>query len=462
VNRPSWRLVKPGKERLNMWRMALWVLVGAALVAPRAGTAAPRPRPRAAAVGPLAPAPGVVVPSASRRPVPADARRGVPEELLYSRLADGRLAAHYAVDGHVHSYRSPDASLHLGTILDEAARTGLDAVVITDHCTTAAAGMVEAFNRTHPDGPGPLLVLGEEAGTGSAHIGLWNLGHAVVPVARLDGLMRLVGERVPDSLCVLNHPLWRRVGGSELRPAVFDPRQAGPKLDAIEVWNAEKRFRGGVRAMIAAWEELLDRGLRPSIVSGSDAHHRGGGLGSVRTVVIATALDAASLAAAARAGRTYVSDDARVVFTVAGHGLGDTIDARPGSALDPARGAWPVVVRAFGRRGGEVRVYAGRTVVARGELPPGRPYTLAFPYDPLTRPAAERDHDGYLRVEVVRRTAAGGEEVALVSSPVYFDLGPADDFWAARPRSAEPPVGVAAAPRRPRLARGGPAPRPAP
>jgi predicted metal-dependent phosphoesterase TrpH len=454
------RLVKSGMEGRSSRRLVLLVVAAWALAAPGAAAAGPRPRgrvPLVVAAGPVA------APAPQRRPVPADARRGVPEELLYSRLPGGRLAAHYAVDGHVHSHRSPDASLHLGTILDEAARTGLDAVVITDHCSTGAAGMIEAFNHTHPSGPGPLLVLGEEAGTGSAHIGLWNLGPAAVPVTRLDGMMRLVGARAPDSLCVLNHPLWRRVGAGELRPAVFDPRQAGPKLDAIEVWNAEKRFRGGVRAMVEAWEELLDRGLRPSIVAGSDAHHRNGGLGSVRTVVITPTLDAASLAAAARAGRTYVSDDVRLVFTVAAHGLGDTIDARPGSDLDPAHGAWPVVVRAFGQRGGEVRVLAGRTVVARGDLPPGRAYTLAFPYDPRTRPAAERDHDGYLRVEVVRRGAgAAGEEVGLVTSPVYFDLGPADDFWAARPRSAEPPAGVAAAPRRPRLAQARPTPRPAP
>jgi hypothetical protein len=111
------------------------------------------------------------------------------------------------------------------------------------------------------------------------------------------------------------------------------------------------------------------------------------------------------------------------------------------------------MVQAFGRRGGEVRVLAGREVIARAELRPGQPLTLAFPFDPRTRPAAERDHDGYLRVEVVRRSAgSGGEEVGLVSAPVYFDLGPAEDFWAARPRSAEPPADIAAPLRRPRLA----------
>jgi hypothetical protein len=384
-------------------------------------------------------------------PVPADAARGFPLDLLFSRLADGQRAAHYALDGHVHTTASPDARLRLGDVVREAAAAGLDAVVITDHCSIAAAPAIAAYDRARPAGA-PLLVLGEEAGTRGAHLGLWNVARG----ARADegGLPAMatalarVDAQSPGALCVLNHPTWTVAGAALFHPAAFDPQRPGPKFDALEVCNGRRLLRPQTRALIGAWEAMLAQGLRPAIVSGSDAHLRGDGLGRLRTVVIAPALEAGALVEAARLGRTYVTDDARVVFSVAGHGPGELIDGRPGARLDPAaHGPWHVALRGLGQRGGEVRLYAGRALIATLPTTAGVPFSLALDYDPRTRPAAERDRAGYLRVEIVRPAEHGAEEVGLITAPVYFELGTGSS-WAARPRAGARLAALAQAPAR--------------
>src|SRR5262245_53171271 len=60
-------------------------------------------------------------------PAPLDAVAGLDRRLLFSRLADGRLAGHYAVDGHIHTRFSGDGSLRLHEVVKMAGLAGLDA-----------------------------------------------------------------------------------------------------------------------------------------------------------------------------------------------------------------------------------------------------------------------------------------------------------------------------------------------
>ncbi|HEV8320483.1 MAG TPA: CehA/McbA family metallohydrolase [Myxococcota bacterium] len=361
-------------------------------------------------------------------PRPLVARRGVPGWLLYSVLADGRLAGHYAVDGHLHSEVSGDSHTSVREIAALAEKKDLDAIVITDHGSVAAGEILAALDRTRAPGARPLFILGEEAGAIGAHVGLWNVAHhsRFDPHDRGDrilSVLHVAAAHNPAALAVLNHPGWSGVGPAYFHPAFFDPRLPGPKFDAIELWNGRFLLQHQTRRLIAGWEEMLERGLRPSILACSDAHH-GSQVGSPFTVVISPALDAASITESARAGRTYLSDDARVAFSVDGVLPGETLEAD--ASTDP----WHVRLAGWSARGGTLRLYDRRTVVLETELVPG-PFDLGLDYAP---PAPARD--GWLRVEIVRRQKWKGTDidfVGLITSPVYYDLAPYGDFWAARP-----------------------------
>jgi len=382
-------------------------------------------------------------PVSSSLPEPLAAAAGVPRDLLYAVLDDGRLAAQYAVDGHLHSEVSGDSHTSVHELVAVAARRAIDALVFTDHASIAVAPLLAAEDAHRPPGARPLLVLGEEAGAPGAHVGLWNVHHhsrraPFDPVSPVLGILTGSAEHDPEALSVLNHPGWKPVGGAFYRASFFDPRLPGPKFEAIELWNGRTYLRLQTRQLIERWEDMLAHGLRPSIVASSDAHH-GLDVGTPRTIVLAPALDAAALVGAVRAGRTYLTDDARIDFTVNGHLPGDTLVPAPASD-EP----WAVRVRGWSARGGTLRILAGPpagNVVLATELSPGR-FDVGCDFAPPAPPA-----DGWLRVELVRRDLFKGHPidfVALVSAPVYWDAPPLGDFWAARPGAWKKPPYLAA------------------
>jgi hypothetical protein len=77
-------------------------------------------------------------------------------------------------------------------------------------------------------------------------------------------------------------------------------------------------------------------------------------------------------------------------------------------------------------------------VIAARPVAPGESFEHTLMFSP-----SDRHRDGYLRVELVRRELIGTiykrevDWVGLVTAPIYYDVGPQDDFWLPRPRSED-------------------------
>lgn len=389
-----------------------------------------------------APRSGMKADAAQRGPgLPAVASDGrVPKELVRSVTPDGVTLHHYAIDPHVHTRFSGDARGSLRQVQAAAREAGLDAVVISDHGSARAAAAVRRVNRR---GGGPLLILGAEAAVKQAHVGLWNIANLPARQrkdtrrGRLAMVQRLA-EQSPDSLAVLNHPHWQKIGASYFAPRWLDPAGQGPRFDAVELWNGKRPLRKKNRAMIMRWEQLLSRGLRAPIVGASDAH-RPSEVGRVHTVVLAPSLAPADLIDAVRRGRTYLSDGPRIRFGLAGVGPGDLrrMDA-------PGAGVVYITGHTDGRR--RLRIFSGKKVIHESSVGPG-----AFVQDV----GVEVTSDTWLRAELLHppRRAGARHRLSLVTAPVYVDVAPYGDHWKAPPatwRDRPPSRGIALRRRRPR------------
>jgi predicted metal-dependent phosphoesterase TrpH len=361
-------------------------------------------------------------------PAPLVQLRGAPADVLRQSLAEGIEVRHYAVDGHAHPLARPGGLENVRAMMETALERDVDALVLTDHNSVRAGKHLRRIGPGPAPGGRPLLILGEEAGTRGGHVGLWSVsGRTRRDTRRQDGmapvlaLLDAAAKRQPRALTVLNHPAWK-LGARWLRARHFDPRQPGPKFDAFEIWNGRSMLRLSTRRVIGEWEGLLAEGARPSIVGSSDAHEAAH-IGRPATVVLATDLHPTALVAAVQAGRTYVTDDARVAFSVDGRLPGQILRQRGPTSVR-------IEIRGWSRRGGLLRLLDGRTAIVERRVSPG-PFQLI-----LRRRRLEADSDGYLRVEITRREMSGGkmgEVVGLVTAPVYVDVAPQDDFWAPPP-----------------------------
>ena len=386
--------------------MLTLLAVAALWTAPAAGEPAPSPMP----------------------PTPPRAADHIGADLVRSEGPNGERLFHYAVDPHVHTGVSGDAEGELRQVVSAAARAGLDAVVITDHGSVQAGPAVaraaarRARHASTSRRPSPLLILGAEASVRGAHVGLWNLSgradvHRPRPPADDLALLHRISEREPDSLAVLNHPAWERIGGRYLGPRWLQPGGGGPKFDAVELWNGKQNLRHKTRAMVLRWESLLSRGIRPPLVGASDAH-KPSEIGRVHTVILAPSLAPADLVRAVRQGRTYLTDGPRMRFELDGVGPGDTLEIPPSHPAGRAR----LVVRGHTRTRRTLEVMLGRRVIHSSVVGPGA-FRLTLPVRP--------EQDSWLRAELLHPRPGPGDprRLSLLTSPVFIDVAPHGDFW---------------------------------
>ncbi|MEB3237219.1 MAG: CehA/McbA family metallohydrolase [Candidatus Sericytochromatia bacterium] len=338
----------------------------------------------------------------------------------------GLLAGWVLVSYHNHSFHSPDSRLTAGDFMRFARGSGLDAVIVTDHDNVRAARDPSFLAVARPSGgafapvarrpEAPFLMFGEEWGTFRAgrvrwgHVGLIGLEDGVSPLpdASLSELLAGAGRR--GVLAIINHPFnwalsWR---GTE------PPAGA----HGIEVWNQSWTMpvMENARAL-AWWDAALRKGRRLLALGGADTHGLEGSsyfynetrVDRPVNLVWAERPDAASVLAALRAGRVMVARDA----------------SAPGMVLD-VDGLGPGEVLAAGTPG-RVRV---RLVRARGCVLQLHTAQGLMHLVPVTEDRAEircrlplLASGDFVRAEL-RRPAWGGDEMEVLSNPVYVSPGP--------------------------------------
>ncbi len=317
----------------------------------------------------------------------------------------GRTYYPYAFDGHVHSEHSPDAFHPPSEVLAAAAREGLDALVITDHGSAQAKlDFAKYKGRITP-------FVGQEIGGPFGHAVFWNVDvkQEVVP-NRTSLAERAAFAHARGGLIVLCHPGWWIHGREEdpmrwISAEALRPDGVSGSIDAIELWNGV--YDAPLRKLITAWEDALEAGVFVPIVGNSDFHRLGSHrLGGPRNVALCDQPEpAACLWNAVKAGRLYVTDGPSLLLTVNDVLTGGGVEVAPGASL-------AVRVRAEAPRGGELRLFQGRTVVQTVTLTAGQPLDVSFQW---SAPSA----DSYVRAEILKLAAApGGGGVDLLSNPV--------------------------------------------
>ena len=229
-------------------------------------------------------------------------------------------------DGHCRSQAGLSVPCPVFRVLETAAARGLDFVVVTDHNTESQNS---SLRELQPYFDRLLLIPGRELTTFTGHANA--LGVTSHLDFRVDGRHVIDANALADAvhgaggLLSINHPANPSgeicMGCGWTAPG-FDFAHA----DAIEVVNG-----GNVRATGAAdgalsglglWTKLMNEGLHPTAVGGSDSHDADqlsgpGSVGSPTTVVYAEDLSEHAILAGLREGRVYID-----------------VDGRPGRALD--------------------------------------------------------------------------------------------------------------------------------
>lgn len=317
----------------------------------------------------------------------------------------------YAGDLHVHSRQSGDATDSLAELAGFAASRGLDWVHVSDHNTFAAAQLVTAVQAQFP---GVLLIPGQELTTYHGHAGCvgcssfvdWRVGYGNVTAESVARAVRAAGH-----LVVANHvDLYRPSPGGALRNAcvgcTWNLAVPPALLDAVEVGVQGWDGYGWIFDWRAVdfWDSLCAQGFRVAAVGGSDDHKGRNAtwpaspVGSPTTMVLADALDAASVMAAVRAGRTAVklrgpSDPLpELVFVPPADGNSTVRPAAPGG------NATLVATVTGGGRGNDTELRVLRNGgVLRAAAVTSDPFVLRL--DGLAPPSAPGKEDRY-RLEV--------------------------------------------------------------
>jgi MYXO-CTERM domain-containing protein len=255
-------------------------------------------------------------------------------------LATGR--RWYAGDLHVHSRESGDARPPLDEIASFARARGLDFVALSDHNTTSQLDFIVDAQARHPN---LLLIPSVEFTTYAGHANGFGATRWVDHKIGFEGATIAAAARAfaeQGAVLSINHPAF------DLGPLCIGcawKHEVPPEVGAVEIATVGYRQFGmyfGPQA-IAFWDELSSQGQGQgrhlAAVGGSDDHKAGQNLsgtqspiGSPTTMVYADALDAASILAAIRAGRTVVKlqdpTDPMVDLTAGKARIGDTVRAR--------------------------------------------------------------------------------------------------------------------------------------
>jgi hypothetical protein len=174
----------------------------------------------------------------------------------------------YQGDLHTHTDHS-DGIITVEDRVRGAVERGLEFLAITDHNTTSHMGGMDGW----PDVITPIR--GSEVTTFHGHINCLGLSEAIDwrDDAQGGGAAGIVEEAHRQNAIVsINHP-----------DAFGDPWCSGchwdfarvdfSTFDAIEVWNGRwKEAETDNNGALAFWTDLLDAGLRPTAIAGTDSH----------------------------------------------------------------------------------------------------------------------------------------------------------------------------------------------
>lgn len=303
------------------------------------------------------------------------------------------------VANHVHTSESHDARASLNELVGDAARRGLDALVLTDHNSTAAC-VPEALD-PHEEESGITLIPGEEWSSRRwGHAGL--LGYGGEAIREADGVERaMAAAQEAGAVAIANHPThW----GLSWQPGLLDARLGG-----VEVWNG---FWGNPLAQnesaLALWDDALRQGRRLVAVGGADYHgYFYARIDQAVNRVQVTAPGRDGIMEGFRRGRVQIAASPRAAWldlTVDGHGIGEVV---------PAGGAHRVRVAVHGGKGLELRLVTRDGVMARHRIASDRAaFEAHFVGDP--------GGSDFVRAEL-REGGASLSNVQVIANPVYLD-----------------------------------------
>ncbi len=254
-------------------------------------------------------------------------------------------------DLHSHTHHS-DARGSLADLLAAARARGLDFLSVTDHNTTSHHLPLLAASS-----PELVLLPGEEVTTYRGHANVWGVDGWVD--FRIGG-DRDVGTLVDHvhargGLFAVNHP---RAAPGCIGCDWDYPVPEG--VDVFEAWNGPWAYRNW--EALERYDALLRRGLRPTLVGGSDRHQPGWPdrdpellwVGTPTTWFQLPELSEAALLQGLRSGQAFVSDGPagpRLELEVARASMGSATPAPAGTPL-------PVRARVTGAAGSLLRYVA--------------------------------------------------------------------------------------------------------
>jgi len=290
--------------------------------------------------------------------------------------------------------------------IEAAEAAGLDFIAVSDHNATTQN---QDLRELQPFFDKTLLIAGRELTTFHGHANEWGVTGPVE--FRRDANLMADQVHAQGGLFSLNHP--NAPTGEACMGCGWDaPGFDMARADSIEVVNGGG-IRGGGDAAIALtfWRSLLDKGLTPTAVGGSDNHDADlptttpGSVGSPATVVYAADLSQRAILDGIKAGHVFVQirggDPARKVELTSGKAMmGDHVKAQ---------GAVPVAIHVAGVEGGRIE-FLSDTQPLEADSPLGANETRTLSW----RPRA-----GHHWLAVLVRDKDG--QAVLLSNPLYVD-----------------------------------------
>lgn len=249
-------------------------------------------------------------------------------------------------DFHVHAAPSLDSRVPMRDRVHQFVADGVDLIVSTDHNIIsdyapviaelgaqdllASATGDEVTTKTWGHfGAFPLVGDDSELGRGAIDTG------ARAPKAIFGDIRK----RAPTALIDVHHPRLEHGHIGYFYLAELDAKSGHAKrtgfswdFDAIEVLNGyQDSDRKTLDAVIADWQQFLDSGKRVAATGNSDSHHMTFNLGGYPRNYVRvddgplSKLDPSAVAAAVKAGHSYLTTGPIVDATIDGAGPGDMV-----------------------------------------------------------------------------------------------------------------------------------------
>ena len=346
-------------------------------------------------------------------------------------------------DFHVHAAPSLDSRVPMRDRVHQFVADGVDLIVSTDHNVISDYAPVIAEL-----GVGDLLAsaTGDEITTRSwGHFGAFPLpaedgelgrGAPMVAGRTATQIFTDVRTRAPVALLDIHHPRLEHGKIGYFHLAELDEKtgiaaRAGfsHDFDAIEVLNGyQDPDRKSLDRVIGDWLAFLDAGHRVAATGNSDTHHLTFNLGGFPRNYVALAdapiaqLSPVAVAAAVKAGHSYLTTGPIVDATIDGASFGDQVTAKDGKvklALRVRAAPW-IATSSITILG------PGGAVLATRALPSS---TAIVRFDDVI--ALELARDGYaiVRVDGVRAMAPNvGDEGSFtvyplaLANPIWIDV----------------------------------------